>query len=157
MKILSINLEGLTVTRIYKPPNTPFTYKDPPCHQSTQILMDYFNSHNTIWGYNETNENGKAVESWMDVKNLKLIHDPKGPSLFNSQRHKRGYNPDLLLASQEIAPNCNKITLDAVPRSQHCLIAVKILPLKSPNTGTSSVDSISERQTGKALKLKVTV
>ena len=68
----------------------------------------------------------------MDVNNLELIHDPKQSSLFNSQRHKRGYNPDLLFASQKIASNCNKITLDAVPRSQHCPIAVKISPLISP-------------------------
>ena len=70
MQILSINLEGLTVTSRYKPPNTPFTNKDPHCHQSTEIIMGDFNSHNTIWGYDETNENGKAVESWMNVKNL---------------------------------------------------------------------------------------
>ena len=73
----------------------PFTYKDPLCHQSTKIIMGDCNSHNTIWGYDETYENGKAVESWIDVKNLELIHDPKQPSLFNSQRHKRGYNPKM--------------------------------------------------------------
>ena len=28
MEIVSIDLEGLTVTSIYKPPKTPFTYKD---------------------------------------------------------------------------------------------------------------------------------
>ena len=61
IEILSINPEGLTVTSIYKPPNTPFTCKDPPCHQSIEIVMGDFNSHNTIWGYDETNENGKAV------------------------------------------------------------------------------------------------
>ena len=94
--------------------------------------MGDFNSHNTIWGYDETNENGKAVESWMDVINLELIHDPKQPSSFNSQRHKHGYNPDLLFASQEIATNCNKITLDAIPHSQHHPIALKISPLISP-------------------------
>ena len=132
MEILSINLEGLTVTSIYKPPNTPFTYKNPPFHQSIEIIMGHFNSHNTIWGYDQTNENGKAVESWMDANNLKLIHDPNQPSSFNSQKHKRGYNPDLLFASQEIGPNCNKITLDAVPCSQHRPIAVKISPLISP-------------------------
>ena len=104
----------------------------PACHQSTEIILGDFNSFNTIWGYDETNENGKAVESWMDVENLELIHDLKQPSSFNSQRHMRGYNPDLLFASQEIAPNCNKITLDAVPRSQHRPIAVKISPLISP-------------------------
>ena len=94
--------------------------------------MSDFNSHDAIWGYDETNENGKAVESWMDVNYLELIHDPKQPSSFNSQRHKPGYNLDLLFASQEIAPNCNKITLDAVPRSQHRPIAVKISSLISP-------------------------
>ena len=78
------------MTSVYKPLNTPFTYKAPPCLQNTEIIMDDFNSRNTIWGYDETNENGKAVESWMDVKNLELIHDPKQPSSFNSQKHKRG-------------------------------------------------------------------
>ena len=47
--------------------------------------MGDFDSHNTIWGYDETSENGKAVENWMDIKNLELIHDPKQPSSFNSQ------------------------------------------------------------------------
>ena len=42
MEILSINLKGLTVASIYKPPNTPFTYKDPPCHQSIEIIMVTF-------------------------------------------------------------------------------------------------------------------
>ena len=92
----------------------------------------------------------------MDVKNLELIHDPKQPSSFHSRRHKHGYNPDLLLASQEVAPNCNKIILDAVPRLQHRLIAVKISAFL-PKTRTSSVDLILERRTGKALNLNVTV
>ena len=78
--------------------------------------MDDFNSHNTNWGYDETNEDEKTAESWMDVKNLELIHDPKQPYSFNSRRHKRGWNPDLLFASQNIAPNCNKITLDKYSR-----------------------------------------
>ena len=68
----------------------------------------------------------------MDVNNLEVIHDPKQPSSFNSQKNKRGYNPDLLFASQEIAPNCNKIILDVVPCSQHHPFAVKISPLISP-------------------------
>ena len=54
MEILSINLGGLTVASMYKPPNTPFTNKDPPCHQSIEIMLGDFNSHNTIWGYDET-------------------------------------------------------------------------------------------------------
>ena len=103
--------------------------------------------------YDETNENGKAVESWMDINNLELIHDPKQPSSFNSQRHKRGHYPDLLFASQDIAPNCNKITLNAVPRSQHRPIAVKISPL------ISTQNTYFKRRFNfrKALKLKVTV
>ena len=98
--------------------------KDLPCHQSTEIIMGDFNNHNTIWGYDETNKDGKAVESWMDVENLELIHDPKQPYSLISRRDKRGYNPDLLLASQEIAPNCNKITLDT-------LLTHNIAPLQS--------------------------
>ena len=125
MGILSTNLGSLTVTSIYKLPNTPFKYKDPPFHQSTEIIMGDFNSLNTIWSYDETNKNGKAVESWMGIKNLELIHDHKQPSSFNSQKQKRGYNPDLLFASKEIAPNCNKITLDAFPRLQPCPLQSK--------------------------------
>ena len=72
------------------------------------------------------------MESWIDVKNLGLIHYPKQPASFYSRKHKRGYNPDHLFASGEISPNYNNITFVAIPRSQHCPIAVKITPLISP-------------------------
>ena len=158
MEILSNNLEGLTGKSIYKPPNTSFTYKGPSCHQSTEIIVDDFNSHNTNWGYGETNEDGKAVESWMDVKNLELIHDPKQPCSFNSRRHKRGCNPDLLFASQNIAPNSNKnhlgchSSLTASPHyNQNLTFDIP------PKTRTSRVNLISRSQTRKTLKLKATV
>ena len=132
IEILSINQEGHTVTSIYKTPNTPFTYKDPLCHQSIEIIMGDFNSHNTIWGYDETNENGKAVESWMDVNNLELIHDPKQPSSFNIKGISVATTPISCLLVKKLLPNCNKITLDVVPRSQHRLIAVEISPYDIP-------------------------
>ena len=40
-----------------------------------QIVIGDFNSHNTIWGYNATYNNGVTVVQWAESNSLTLIHD----------------------------------------------------------------------------------
>lgn len=86
VEILVVTLSNCRITSVYKPPNEPFNYK----HQMSctnkirDIIVGDFNSHNTNWGYNETNEDGIKVEQWAEANDLMFIHDPKLPNTFNS-------------------------------------------------------------------------
>jgi len=65
-------------------------------------VVSDFNSHSVSWGYTEPNEDGQKFEAWSEAENLMLIHDPKLPHSFNSERWKKGYNPDLISVSKNI-------------------------------------------------------
>ena len=67
------------------------------------IVIGDFNSHSTTWGYTSTTNEGEAVEQWADSGDFTLIHDAKLPKSFNSARWKKGYNPNLIFASDSIA------------------------------------------------------
>ena len=64
--------------------------------------------------------------NWTDNQRLSLIHDPKFPSSFNSGRWRRGYNPDIIFATNRISGCGNNIVMEPVPRSQHRPIGVQV-------------------------------
>ena len=82
-------------------------------------MIGDFNSHSTTWGYTNTDNEGEAVEQWADSCDFTLIHDAKLPKSFNSARWKKGYNPDLIFASESIANMCKKSVMDPIPHTQH--------------------------------------
>ncbi|CAI6371000.1 unnamed protein product [Macrosiphum euphorbiae] len=138
IEILTIELTNCTVTSVYKPPNIPFTFHKPDNFNNsrTKIIIGDFNSHHTEWGYENTNDDGERVEQWADGNQLSFIHDSKLPPSFNSARWKRGYNPDLIMVSENIRQKCVKIVAKPIPRSQHrsivCSINVTIKPTIMP-------------------------
>ena len=114
-------MHGISVTSVYKPPGERFS-----CHQSPtavgdqqQAIIGDFNNHSSTWGYATTNTDGELVEDLAENQRLSLIHDPKLPSSFNSGRSRRGYNPDIIFAT-------NRIVMEPVPRSQHRPIGVQV-------------------------------
>jgi len=110
IEIITVDLGNITISSIYKPPNTPFKFTEPPNfqNQNTRIVIGDFNSHSLSWGYADTNDDGELVEKWADECQMQLIHDPKLPSSFNSKRWKRGYNPDNIFVSENIEQLCTK-------------------------------------------------
>ncbi|XP_049873462.1 uncharacterized protein LOC126372007 [Pectinophora gossypiella] len=134
VEIITVDIGYCTVTSVYKPPNTPFQFVPPTNfnNDKTKIVMGDFNSHSTNWGYNATNADGEAVEEWAETQDLTLIHSIKEPASFNSGRWKRGYNPDLIFVSANVASQCTKTVSTPIPRTQHRPIMCGIQPVVRP-------------------------
>ena len=71
---------------MYKTPNERFVLPAPGYGNLSHIVIKYFNSHSTIWGYTTTDDNGEVVEQWADSCNLTLIQNVKLSKSFNSAK-----------------------------------------------------------------------
>ena len=61
-----------------------------------------------------------------------LSSDAKLPSSFNSSGWRRGYNPELVFASNHIVNQCEKIVLDQILNSQHQPIGIEVHAVVTP-------------------------
>ena len=132
VELLTIVMPGVVVHSVYKPPNDQFQLPALGHRNLPHIVIGDFNSHSTTWGYNTTDDNGEAVEEWADSCDFILIHDAKLPKSFNSAAWKKGYNPDLIFASECIANSCKKSIMDPIPHTQHRPICVRVEPVVVP-------------------------
>ena len=129
VELITIEMPGVVVHSVYKPPNKPFALPALGHGNLPHIVIGDFNSHSTTWGYSTTDDNGEAVEQWADSCNLTLIHNAKLQKSFNSARWKKGYNPDLIFVSESIANMCSKSVMDPIPNTQHRPICVRANPV----------------------------
>ena len=77
VEFITVELPGVVVHCLYKPPPEPFLL--PPLGHRVQphIIIGDINSHSTLWGYTTTDSDGEAVEQWADSNRLSLIHNAK--------------------------------------------------------------------------------
>ena len=101
VEVITAKIPDVVVHSVYKPPSEQFVL--PPLgHRSPpQIVIGDFNTHNTIWGYDATDNNGVAVVQWAESNSLTLIHDAKLQKYFNSARWKKGKPCRDLLHSED--------------------------------------------------------
>ena len=137
VELITVERPGVFVHFLVKPPPEPFLL--PPLGQRIKphIVIGYFNSHSTLWGYTTMDSDGEAVEQWADSKRLSLIHNAKLSKSFNSELWKKGYNPDLIFVSSNILDMCEKSVLDPIPRTQHRHICVTVHPVIVPQPTAS--------------------
>ena len=83
-----IEVNGVDVANIYKPPPSSVTFRALPKTNSPSIVCGDLNSRHTNWGYPDCNPNGEAVDNWAETSNLHLLYDAKAPPSFFSKRHK---------------------------------------------------------------------
>ncbi len=133
LEILQVDTEHLNITSVYKPRAIPFTWPH-TCHNTSKasLYIGDFNRHSTTWGYNETNSDGEAVEAWAATKDLRLLHDAKDPTSFQSTRWRRGYNPDVVFISSRHYRNIDKFVGNPIPKTQHRPILIDIRPIIRP-------------------------
>ena len=136
VEFITVELPGVVVHSLYKPPPEPFLL--PPLGQRIKphIVIGDFNSHSTLWGYITTDSDGEAVEQWAYSNRLLLIHKAKLPKSFNSAIRKKGYNPDIIFVSSNISDMCEKYGLNPIHRTQHRPICVTVHPVIVPQPTT---------------------
>ena len=127
VELITIVMPGV-VHSVYRPPNDPFELSALGHRNLPHIVIGDFNSHSTTWGYRNTDNEGEAVAQWADSCDFTLIHDAKLPKSFNSARWKKGYNPDIIFASDM----CKKSVMDPIPHTQHRPICVSVQPVVVP-------------------------
>ena len=74
----------------------------------------------------DTDVNGRLVEQWSETNQFSLVHDAKKLKSFNSKSWQQGYNPDLAFVSYSIAHPAEKDVMDAIPKTQHRPISIKL-------------------------------
>ena len=79
VEFITVELPGVLVHSVYKPPDEQFLLPPPGSRNMPHIVIGDFNSHNTLWGYTSTDNDGEAVELWAESNNLSLIHNAKLP------------------------------------------------------------------------------
>ena len=62
VELISIEMPGVVVHSLYKPPNEKFVLPALGHGNLHHIVIGDFNSHSTTWGYTNTDDNGEAVE-----------------------------------------------------------------------------------------------
>ena len=137
VELITVELSGVIVHSMYKPPPEPFRLPALGQRNKSHIVIGDFNSHSTLWRYTTTNSDVESVEQWADSNSLSLIHNAKLPKSFNSAIWKKGYNLDLIFVSSNISDMCEKSVLDPIPRTQHRPICVTVNPIIVPQPTTS--------------------
>ena len=84
VELITVELPGVGVHSLYKPPPEPFLVPPLGHRIKPHIVIGDFNSHSTLWGYTTPDSDGEAVEQWADSNRLSLIHNAKLPKSFNS-------------------------------------------------------------------------
>ena len=65
-QLITVEMSGVAVHSVYKPPTKPFVLSALGHINLPHIVIDDCNSHNTTWGYTITNDDGNAIEQWVD-------------------------------------------------------------------------------------------
>ena len=113
-------------------------------------MIGDFNGHSTTWGYTSTANEGETVEQWADsaILHSSMMLNCRSHSTVRDRR--KGYNPDLIFASESIANMCKKSIMDPIPHTQHHSICVSVQPVVVPKPTPSGDASTLERWIGMA-------
>ena len=150
MEILRVETSQMTITSVYKSPTKPFAWPQivNPDNRPMITIGD-FNSHSTLWGYDQNDSNGDIVENWAASNDYTILHSPKDKPMFMSTRWKKGYNPDLAFVSSRYFSSFERTVEDPITKSQHRPVTLSTKPAVKAMESNQIPVSTSERPSGK--------
>ena len=133
LEILKVETRKLNIMSVYKPPPIPFHWPSNACQNSkATIVLGDFNSHNTMWGNADNDEDGEAVEAWATTQDLSILYNPNDPKTFYHRVWKKGYNPDLAFTSARHFSCFSRTVGSPIPKSDHRPVTITIKPVLQP-------------------------
>ena len=66
VEFITVELPGVVVHSLYKPPPEPFLLLPLGQRIKPHIVIGDFNNHSTLWVYTTTDSDGEVVEQWAD-------------------------------------------------------------------------------------------
>lgn len=127
--VITAKIGEVTVTNVYKPPNTSWPQHVLHQHTHPSVYVGDFNSHHQEWKYENNDANGEALINWAENHNLHLVFDAKDRGTFKSAAWQREYNPDLCFVSKDnnnLPLATSRKVLPDFPRSQHRPVLIEI-------------------------------
>jgi len=122
IEVLAIEICGITVINIYKPPNEEWSNPPIKLFEHPAVYVGDFNSHSQMWGYDLNDRNGDIIINWITLNIMELIYNAKEKGTFHSARWQKDYSPDLcILTRKSMTDNttATRTVLDNFPHSQH--------------------------------------
>lgn len=129
--LLTVVVNSVSILNIYKPPSAEWSDIMPilPVLPHPAVYMGDFNSHHTLWGYNNDDTNGEFIVNWALNNDLHLMFDAKDTATFFSRRWNSNHNPDLCFVStdtENMAMPADRTVLRGFPKSQHRPVILEI-------------------------------
>lgn len=126
---VGIKINAITMVNFYKPPSAGFEQNVFPRFESPSIILGDFNSHHTLWGYDDIDQDGTNLVNWMTREDYSLPYSASDPGTFLSKRLNRSYSPDLCFlskdSSRQTIPATRRI-MKGFPNSQHRPIIINV-------------------------------
>lgn len=117
---VGIEINDVTIVNVYKPPSAEFQQSVLPRFENPSIVLGDFNSHHTLWGYDDIDQDGTNLVDWMTREDYALLHSATDPGtysnifagfMFSIEGCKWTYNtsdsPNLERVSKQPAPTDN--------------------------------------------------
>ena len=131
---ICVDVNGLKVINIYKPPTAQLSSTFIPTHAHPCLYAGDFSCQHADWSYASIRPDGVYLVDWANKNGLDLLHNPKDAPSFFSGRWNSGTNPDLpfLSLGRDSNRSHDKCVLEKFPRSQHRPSLITALKMVAP-------------------------
>lgn len=131
LEVIAVNIiakYNLTICNIYLPNSQDFNVLDIQNIidqlPTPFIILGDFNSHNTLWGCNDTDHRGTKIETILNTNNINILNNGQATRVNSSNGNLSAI--DLSLSSATISPNLEWDVIPELSSSDHFPIKITL-------------------------------